>query len=227
MMEMNEAFAPLDEEVRTGAGSAGRSDDPWRPILPVPEGAPQLTTAIINRFAPEGFAFTAGWRYPDAEGRLLGCAVRYDRPANGKPADKQVKPFTFCEGSGGKREWRCKGDRHQLLHVPDVIREPGFHGGRDAERLMDAAVVVEHGVDRDHRGMALDLLGEAVGQASEPPHPHPHVEVLALDVAGADLRHIGLAEHRLLDDPVHSPGLYLRSGEVTPLGSPKSLMRRA
>lgn len=106
-MDVNEAFAPLGED--RGRANERRSDDPWRPILPVPDDAPQFTTSIINRFAPEGFAFTAGWRYPDAEGHLLGFAVRYDRPANGKPADKQVKPFTFCSGPNGKQDWRCKG----------------------------------------------------------------------------------------------------------------------
>ena len=49
------------------------------------------------------------WLYHDAKGQFLGCVVRYDRPANGRPADKQVRTFTFCEGPDGKREWRCKG----------------------------------------------------------------------------------------------------------------------
>jgi len=104
-MDMNDPFAPIDMDAAREAHP--HTEETWLPILPVPADAPQLTTAIINRFAPEGFAFTSGWRYPDAEGRLLGCAVRYDRPANGKPADKQVKPFTFCERPSGKREWRC------------------------------------------------------------------------------------------------------------------------
>jgi hypothetical protein len=32
--------------------------------------------------------------------------------------------------------------------------------------------------------VALQLLGEAVGQPGEAPHAHAHREVLALDVAG-------------------------------------------
>lgn len=127
MMDVNEAFAPLDDEARASAGPAGRGDDPWRPILPVPADAPQLTTATINRFVPEGFAFSTGWRYPDGESRLLGCVVRYDRPANGQPADKQVKPFTFCEGPGGKREWRCKGfpEPRPLYGLDRLAARPG------------------------------------------------------------------------------------------------------
>src|SRR5690606_11815434 len=74
----------------------------------VPADASPLTTTIINRHAPAGFTFTAGWRYNDAAGNLLGCVVRYDKPANGAQGDKQVKPFTFCEGPDGAREWRNK-----------------------------------------------------------------------------------------------------------------------
>ena len=125
-MDLNEAFAPLDEEARAGAAAAGRSD-PWRPILPVPEDAPRLTNGIINRFAPEGSSFTAGWRYLDAEMRLLGCVVRYDRPANGSPGGKQVKPFTFCEGPDGQREWRCKGfpEPRPLYGLDRLTARPG------------------------------------------------------------------------------------------------------
>jgi hypothetical protein len=142
MMDMNEAFASLNEEARAGLGSAGRNEDPWHPVLPVPDGAPQLTTGIIKKFCPDGFSFTTGWRYSDAEGRLLGCVVRYDRPANGSPAAKQVKPFTFCEGPGDKQEWRCKGfpeprplyglDRLAARHAAPVLVVEG-------EKTADAA----------------------------------------------------------------------------------------
>ena len=107
-MEMNDPFAPIDMDA-AGTDARPHAEETWLPILPVPADAPQLSNGILNRFTPEGFSLTGGWRYHDAEGRLLGCTVRYDRPANGQPADKQVKPFTFCEGPNGKREWRCKG----------------------------------------------------------------------------------------------------------------------
>lgn len=108
MTEPIDPFAPLGMEERaTGPGLSG--DDPWRAILPVPADAPKLTTSTLSSFAPPGYGFTAGWRYRDGAGRFLGCVVRYDRPANGTPADKQVRPVTFCEGPAGRREWRCKG----------------------------------------------------------------------------------------------------------------------
>jgi hypothetical protein len=105
MLTRDEAFAPLNV---TKAPSRAH-DDEWRPVLPVPTNAPQLSMDIINRFRPEGYAFTADWPYLNAAGQLLGYVARYDRPANGVAASKQLKPFTFCEGPDGKREWRCKG----------------------------------------------------------------------------------------------------------------------
>jgi hypothetical protein len=105
MLTQDEAFAPLNV---TSATSLAR-DDEWRPVLPVPTDTPPLSMGIISRFCPEGYAFTTCWRYLDAAGQILGRVVRYDRPANGVAAAKQVKPFTFCEGPDGKQEWRCKG----------------------------------------------------------------------------------------------------------------------
>jgi hypothetical protein len=104
MITVDEAFAPLE----INRAAAQSMEDAWRPISPVPADAPKLTKKTLQRFAPHGYAFTAGWRYRDADSRLLGFAVRFDRPANGHPADKQVKPVTFCLGPDGRHEWRCK-----------------------------------------------------------------------------------------------------------------------
>src|SRR5262245_35216400 len=67
-MRLDEAFTAIDESSQHNSDR----DDPWRPILPVPAGAPPLTRAMLSRLAPAGFSFAAGWRYHDAEGRLLG-----------------------------------------------------------------------------------------------------------------------------------------------------------
>lgn len=91
-----------------GLPAAPHSDD-WRPILPVPDDAPEVTCDLLDGFAPRGFRRSGAWRYPDAEGRMLGCTVRFDRPANGHPAEKQVLPVTYCEGRDGHRAWRAKG----------------------------------------------------------------------------------------------------------------------
>ncbi len=108
MMDMNDPFAPIDRDAARD-DARPHAEETWRPILPVPEDAPQLSNEILKRFAPEGFSLTGSWRYHDAEGRLLGHTARFDKPANGSRAEKEVKPFTFCQGPNGRREWRCKG----------------------------------------------------------------------------------------------------------------------
>lgn len=101
-------FAPLDhDELARHASTAPVTR--WTPILPVPAETPEPTTAIYNTFAPAGFSLSNGWRYLDKAGRLLGFAVRFDRPANGLPADKQVLPVSYCEGPDGQRAWRLRG----------------------------------------------------------------------------------------------------------------------
>jgi hypothetical protein len=45
--------------------------------------------------------------------------------------------------------------------------------------------------------MVFDLLRERIGQPSEAAHRHPHSEVLAFDVAGADVFRVGSAANSL------------------------------
>ena len=104
----DDPFAPLgDEPIRPKVYPASKVD--WLPILPVPDHAPDVTKALVERFTPDGATFTEGWRYHDAEGRLLGYIARYDRAANGAKPKKEFRPFTYCQSPEGKREWRCKG----------------------------------------------------------------------------------------------------------------------
>ena len=49
-----------------------------------------------------------------------------------------------------------------LFDCPHVIRDLRFHGGSDAEGLVNPAEVVIHVVDRDGIGVVFDFLGEAV-----------------------------------------------------------------
>lgn len=124
-MDMNDPFAPIDTDAAREAHP--HTEETWLPILPVPADAPQLTNGILSRFTPEGFSLTGGWRYHDAEGRLLGCTARFDKPANGSPAEKQVKPFTFCQGPNGRTEWRCKGfaEPRPLYGLDRLASRPG------------------------------------------------------------------------------------------------------
>ena len=109
MNDLDGAFAPSPSGGAAESLAGEDGEDAWRPILPVPDDGAQLTTTVINRFAPAGHAFTDGWRYNDADGRLLGCVVRYDRTGSDGRSAKQIRPFTFCAGPDGQRQWRCKG----------------------------------------------------------------------------------------------------------------------
>jgi hypothetical protein len=130
MITAEEAFAPL--EFNNVAIHAREND--WQPITPVPTDAPKLTKETLVRFAPHGYQLTDGWRYLDLEGRLIGFAVRFDCSASGPPADKVVKPITFCLGPDGQREWRCKGF---------VSPRPLYGLNRLARRPLARVLVVE------------------------------------------------------------------------------------
>lgn len=107
-MDTTGMYRPLADDERT-ASPMVTSDNEWRPLLPVPDGTPDPKKSFFDRFASPGYKFGTGWRYRDADGRLLGFIVRYDCLANGLSVDKQVKPFTFCQGPSGVQEWQCKG----------------------------------------------------------------------------------------------------------------------
>ena len=105
-MTIETMFRPLATDEICSAGIS--SVDEWHPVVPVPLDAPTLTNSALTRWASPGYSFTAGWRYNDAAGALLGFVVRYDRPTDGSRADKEVVPITFCQGPGGRCEWRKK-----------------------------------------------------------------------------------------------------------------------
>jgi hypothetical protein len=99
----------------------------WRPILPVPADAPDLSDELIGKLTPKGFQFVAKWPYHDRNGQLLGYTVRYDGRVSGSKFEKQVKPFTYCEGPDGKREWRSQGfpEPRPLYGVIHLVARPG------------------------------------------------------------------------------------------------------
>lgn len=119
---LDDAFAPLDDAAFSPPPSADGVEE-WRPILPVPPDAPNLTFALMKRFQPKGYSFSAGWLYQDAEGRSLGSTMRFD----GAAGDKQVLPLTFCEGPNGRREWRRKSfpDPRPLFGLARLAARPG------------------------------------------------------------------------------------------------------
>ncbi|MCZ6608356.1 MAG: DUF6371 domain-containing protein, partial [Alphaproteobacteria bacterium] len=100
MTEVATMFDPLAPDE---AASAGTTPEPerevWCSILPVPAGAPKAKPH------PRLGRPTQWWQYCDAERRTLGFACRFERP----DGCKEILPLIFCEGPGGRREWRWKG----------------------------------------------------------------------------------------------------------------------
>jgi hypothetical protein len=65
---------------------------------------------------------------------------------------------------------------------------------------MDAGEVVVY-VKQCHRvHVVVDLLGESIGQASEPAHLHSHVQVLPFHVGRRNMNRIGCANHYRFGD---------------------------
>ena len=82
----------------------------------------------------------------------------------------------------------------QFPQRPNVIGEPCFHGRGNAQSLVDAAEIVECKPERISGSEVLPLLAESVGQSRHPAHSHTNRKVLALDVAGANLLRVGIAD---------------------------------
>jgi hypothetical protein len=57
------------------------------------------------------------------------------------------------------------------MAAPD---NPGFHGGRHSEGLMNATEIVMHEMKSYLVGVVLDFFGEGVREPRKPPHPHAH-----------------------------------------------------
>ncbi len=63
---------------------------------------------------------------------------------------------------------------------------------------MNPDEVVVHIVDRDRGNMIFDLLGKPVRQSGESANLHPHGQILAFDIARADVLRIGATDQRFL-----------------------------
>jgi hypothetical protein len=75
-----------------------------------------------------------------------------------------------------------------------VIGEAGFHGRGNAKRAVDSHEVVIGKVQGKCGVMILPLFAESVRQSSESANLHTHGQVLALDMAGANLIRVGIAD---------------------------------
>ncbi|MDI4655529.1 YfjI family protein [Xanthobacter autotrophicus] len=124
----------------------------WRPIVPVPEDAPELTPEMIERGCPVGYRPSGAWQYVDASGALHFLVARFDAEGGGK----EIRPFALCEGPGGRSEWRNKAvpENRILYGLPALAARPAapvlvVEGERTADRaaqqLADYVVVTSAG----------------------------------------------------------------------------------
>ena len=70
-----------------------------------------------------------------------------------------------------------------FLSCLDMVRNASVHRRRHADRLVDAAEVLTHEIERYGGGMVLHLLAERIRQARESPHGHAHSPQVGLMTA--------------------------------------------
>lgn len=90
----------------------------WRPVLPVPENAPEPPVAHEFRGKPE-----LRWAYHDADGRLLGYVCRFRTSDGGK----DVIPLTFCahvENGRGRWSWMAFPEPRPLYGLDRIAQHP-------------------------------------------------------------------------------------------------------
>jgi len=104
----------------------------------------------------------------------LGIANRLDRV-------RTVKVLRELR-SGPFRKIASQGRVDQFSDAPNVICNTNLHRGCDPQRLVHAAEIEVHCVERDGCTVMLEFLAEGVRQASEAPLRHTKRKILAFNV---------------------------------------------
>src|ERR1035441_7093831 len=73
------------------------------------------------------------------------------------------------------------------MNRPNMLTDTSFHRRSDSQGLVNPREVVVHMEQGNHSDVIVELLAERISQPSEAPHVHSHVEILSLNVAGADV----------------------------------------
>ncbi|MEO1102909.1 MAG: DUF6371 domain-containing protein, partial [Pseudomonadota bacterium] len=117
-------FKPLSEEART-APVTGAADE-WTCLRPAPDTLPTPTEDDARRFTPSGYVLSGLWHYRDADELFLCSVARYDRPANGAPADKVFRPLSYWQGPDASIELRPKNVKapRPLYGLPQLAEYP-------------------------------------------------------------------------------------------------------
>lgn len=113
----HDKFEPLSEaEISKGAQPIAPADDDWAPITPVPPEVEKIAmiephlSGIKLQIEDKWKSPDHRWPYFDAEGRLLGFALRWDLPPKNE-GGKPEKTFSFASYGrmgGGSPQWKLK-----------------------------------------------------------------------------------------------------------------------
>lgn len=92
-----------------------------RPILPVPAGAIEdLHARATGKYYTDKYGrVTSGWRYTDAEGRVLFATVRYQK----SPKNKAVIPFHFSADGDCWRMGHAYESGRPLYNLPALVAD--------------------------------------------------------------------------------------------------------
>jgi hypothetical protein len=74
-----------------------------------------------------------------------------------------------------------------------MVADSRFHRRSYAQRLVNAAKVVKHEVERQSRDMILYFFAESICQAGKAPHGHTHSQIRTFNVAGGNMLRFRLA----------------------------------
>ncbi len=120
MSDAAQMFQPLAAEEVAAAAEVGAGADKVkpRPIVPVPEDAPDM-----NYWHPEHGKPSKEWPYHDAGGQVVGYVLRWDFTGNDGKPDKEIRPVCYCELDDGRRAWRAAGmpTPRPFYRLPDVL----------------------------------------------------------------------------------------------------------
>jgi predicted P-loop ATPase len=129
-----------------------RKADEWTPILPTPESAPQPTNDYYRRGPRDAsgsdswikLKFVARWAYRDADGNVLGYAVRFEWH-EGDVLKKDIVPQVYCSHATKASQWRWR-----------AFPEPRpLYGLDQLSKRLDAPVMI---VEGEKKVEALKLL---------------------------------------------------------------------
>lgn len=136
-LKQPEAARALAERDGIAGPAPAMSSEPkrpkWTPILPAPKDAPEPANDYYRRGPKDvqgkdtwiKLRFVARWAYRDAEGAILGYAVRFEWH-EGDALKKDIVPQVYAE-SEGKRQWRWMAmpAPRPLYNLPELRSRPG------------------------------------------------------------------------------------------------------